>query len=74
MRLCTTRFGALLALLDNPVQPITRFPVQMRDGDNQYVGLQDLIGYSIRKPSSLASAAVLGERMPRFGKLPNSLQ
>ena len=48
--------------------------MQVRESDNQYFGFQDLIGYSIRKAAGLASAAVLGERMPRLWKLLNSFQ
>ncbi len=48
--------------------------MQVRESDNQYFGFQDLIGDAIRKAASLASAAVLGERMPRLWKLLDSFQ
>lgn len=48
--------------------------MQVREGDNQYFRFQDLVSNAIWKAASLASAAVLSERMPRLGKLLNTLQ
>lgn len=48
--------------------------MKVRECDNKYFRFQDLVSDAVRKAAGLASAAILGEGMPRLGKLPYTFQ